>query len=362
LKIRTKAVAVGLGAALVLPASALAAKPKTVYMGIPPQSASQFNDQGVDINAFFPRAITVKQGGSVKFLPVGFHNLDLAPKGGSALPLLGPNGDKATDVKDAAGQPFWFNGQDILAFNPALLASNFGKKLSYSGTKRVNSGLPLANKPKPVTVKFTKKGSFTYYCDIHPGMKASVKVVGRKAKAPSAKSDAKVVKNQLKAAAKIAGGLAKKTPPASTVDVGSAGTGGVEYYGFVPGTVNVKVGDTVNFRMTKGSFEDHTASTGPGNPGAPDGDPNSYLGQIAASFQGAPAIDPRGAYPSDQPGSSAATLTPQLHGNGFWNSGVLDTSAATPLASSNNVKFGAAGTYTFYCLIHPFMKATVNVQ
>jgi plastocyanin len=51
-----------------------------------------------------------------------------------------------------------------------------------------------------------------------------------------------------------------------------------------------------------------------------------------------------------------------LHGNGFWNSGVLDGSSATPLPNSSKVTFGAPGTYNFYCLIHPFMKGSVVVQ
>ena len=74
-------------------------------------------------------------------------------------------------------------------------------------------------------------------------------------------------------------------------------------------------------------------------------------------------IDPRGVYPSEPPGSAAATLTPLLHGNGFWNSGVLDASSATPQpGEANSVTFGPPGKYDFYCLIHPFMKATVTAQ
>jgi plastocyanin len=72
-------------------------------------------------------------------------------------------------------------------------------------------------------------------------------------------------------------------------------------------------------------------------------------------------FDPRGVYPSEQP-PTAAALTPALHGNGFWNTGVMDTVAGTPLPGSNSVTFGAPGKYDFYCLIHPFMKATVTVQ
>jgi plastocyanin len=349
------------GAAVLLPAAAADAKTKAVFMGLPPTAAKKFQDKFLDVNDFFPHGITVHVGDNVKFVPVGFHTADLAPKGGAPVPLVSPTGDKVAGSNDAANQPFWFNGQDQLGFTPSLTQGLFGKKATYNGTKRVNSGAPLADKPKPMTVKFTKKGSFTYFCDIHPGMKGTVKVVGKKANAPTAKADAKVVKSQLKADAKIGASLAKKTPPANTVDVGSAGPKGVEYYGFVPGTVNVPVGTTLNFRMTKGSFEDHTASTGPGNP-EDQNDTTSYLNQLSASYQGGPMFDPRAVYPSEAPGSAAASLTPSLHGNGFWNSGALDNSSASQLPASNSVKFGAAGTYTFYCLIHPFMKTTVKVQ
>jgi plastocyanin len=357
---RTRKLVVGLVAALValaLPAAS-SAKTKAVFMGTPPSAAKQFNALGADANDFFPHGITVHVGDSVAFAPVGFHTIDFPAAGGTPLDLITPTGDKVANSKDAAGQPFWFNGQDVLGFNPLLLASKYGKTVSYSGAKRVDSGLPLGNKLKPIKVKFTKKGSFTYYCNIHPGMKGTVRVVGKKTKTPSVKADAKVVKNQVKADLTIAKSLPKKTPPANTVNVGSAGPKGVEFYGFVPGTVNVHVGDSITFRMTKASFETHTATTGPGDPNT---EPNSYLGALSASFQGT-APDPAAVYPSDPPGSAAATLTPELHGNGFWSSGALDTAPATPLPGSNTVKFGAAGTYQFYCLIHPFMHATVNVQ
>jgi plastocyanin len=56
------------------------------------------------------------------------------------------------------------------------------------------------------------------------------------------------------------------------------------------------------------------------------------------------------------------SYSPTLHGNGFWNSGVMDTSAASPPANSNSVKFATPGTYDFYCLVHPFMHGQVVVQ
>ena len=35
-----------------------------------------------------------------------------------------------------------------------------------------------------MTVKFTKAGTYTYFCDIHPGMKGKVKVVSKNAQRP----------------------------------------------------------------------------------------------------------------------------------------------------------------------------------
>jgi plastocyanin len=354
---RTKAaLAAGL-AVLVVPAGASAAT-KDVDMGTPPSAQKSFQPTGSDVNAFFPSTTTIHVGDSVRFLPVGFHNLDIPKKGGKPTALIAPQGAALSGITDAAGAAFWFNGQQNLQFNlPALAPVGFGKKFTYTGAKGVQSGLPLVNKPKPVTVKFSKTGSYTYYCDIHPGMKAKVNVVAKSKKVPSAKAHAKLIKDQAAKALAVAKGLSKAKVPANTVDVGVAGKGGVELFAMVPAKSTVPVGTTLTFRMAPGTYEDHTATFGPGDP---EKEPTSYLGAIAKSFEG-PSLDQKGVYPSEAPGTTA-TLVPTLHGNGFWNSGVMDGSSATPLPASNKVTFGAPGTYNFYCIIHPFMKGTVVVQ
>lgn len=344
---------------LALPAAAQA-RTKSVNLGVPPSAAKQFEklQLPLDVNDFFPHGVTINKGDKIRFLPVGFHSFDFPPRGGDMLPLITPNGQKVTGLNDAGGSPFWFNGQDQVGFNPALLPpGTFGKKLSYNGSKRAASGLPLAEKLKPVTVTFKKNGKFTYYCNIHAGMKGTVTVKPKGKKVPSKKADKKAIKRQVARSIKAAKALPKTTPPANTVDVGVAGKHGEELFAFVPNAMTIPTGTTLNFRMSPGSFDVHTATTGPGNP---ETEPNSYLGQIAASFQ-SPAFDPRAVYPSEQP-PAIGTLTPALHGNGFWNSAVMDTAAGTPLPSNNSVTFGAPGTYDFYCMIHPFMKATVTVQ
>jgi len=341
-------------AALLVPAAAQA-KTKTVSVGPPPAAAKKMGEAST-ANAFFPAKLKINVGDSVKFKPAGFHTINIPKKGDGALPLIIPTGQKVAGVTDAAGAAFWFNGQDALSLNPGFAAvNNFGKSFTYTGAKGVQSGLP-GDKPKAMTVKFTKAGTYTYYCDLHPGMKASVTVAAKGAKVPTAKQDAAAVKKQADAAVKAAKGLDKTDPGADTVDLGVAAKGGVEYFGMVPAALTVAKGTTVKFQMTKGSYEAHTATV------APAGDditnPSSYVGGIAASFE-SPSIDPRGAYPSD---TSLVSLTPTTHGNGFWNSGVLDANSKSPLPGAASDKFDTAGTYTYYCLIHPFMRGTVTVQ
>jgi plastocyanin len=290
----------------------------------------------------------------VSFIPAGFHNVHLPKKGKGALPFIVPTGQKVANATDANGAAFWFNGQDALSLNPVFASSAYGKKFTYTGAKQVESGLPAGEKAKPMTVKFTKAGTYKVYCDLHPGMAATVTVAKKGAKVPTAKQDAAALKKQADAAVKAAKGLADTNPGANTVDLGVAGTGGVEYFGMAPSNLTVPVGTTVKFQMTKGSYEAHTATFGPGD----ISDPKSYLGSIAASLE-SPAIDPKGVYPSDV---TPVAHNPRLHGNGFWNSGALDADGKSVLPGSSSVKFDTAGTYTYYCLIHPFMRGTVTVQ
>lgn len=346
-----------LAVALLAAPSAARAATKTVDMGVPLKQQHQFQVLGTDVNDFFPHGVTVHAGDSVKFVPTGFHDLYLPAKGKRALPLL-VTGAPVSGSLDAAGSPFWFNGQPSLGFNPTLAGTDhFGKHFTYTGHKTVLSGLPLAQRPKPVTVKFPKAGAYTYFCDVHPGMKGVVRVLAKRKPVPTAKQDAKTLKHQVAVALGTARTIQNVTGQANTVDVGLASAHSVEYYGFLPQTLTVPVGSVVKFQMPTGSKEVHTATTGPGDP---EQDPNSYLGKLAASLL-SPAFDPAAVYPSDTPPNPAA-LTLSSHGNGFWNSGALDSLAATPLPPANAVRFSQAGTYQFYCMIHPFMHGTVVVQ
>src|SRR4051812_14605552 len=117
---RSRKLLIGLVAgvpALAVPAASQAAT-SAVSMGLPPSPQSKtIQGKFGDANDFFPRALTIHVGDKVKFAPFGFHTVDLVPKGGTELTLFDPTGETISGVNDAAGQPFWFNGEDQIFFN-----------------------------------------------------------------------------------------------------------------------------------------------------------------------------------------------------------------------------------------------------
>jgi plastocyanin len=324
---------------------------KTVYLGNPPSAAKALNNLRADVNQYFPESITVRRGDRVRFLPTGLHTVDLTK--GTPVPLVSP-GAPISGAKDPAGAAYWFNGRPDLELSPSLLNVKFGKSLSYDGSREVQSGLPLAI--KPLTVKFPKAGSFTYHCNVHPGMKGTVKVLGGKAKAPSVKADAAAVRKQAAKAVKEAKSLQLASVAKNQVLLGNSSRDGVEILSMYPGKMDVTVGTTLTFSISRWSLAAHTATTGPGDPFS---EPDSFLGKISGSIRETPPFDQAGVYPSD-PRGVPALLTPALHGNGFWSSGFMDGTSSTPQPKNQQVTIVAPGTYTFYCMLHPFMRVVVT--
>ena len=354
----------GIGAAVALvaliAATAALAKPvtKVVTAGPPasvnkiaakllPKSFNKTYDPG--INAFFNKKTTINAGDTVSFQILGFHDIDIPAKGGAAVPLLVP-GKLTTGVNDAAGNPFWFNGKvPSLGFNPVLFAPN--KSLAYNGSKRLDSGLPLSSgPPKPFNVKFTKPGTYKFFCDVHPGMVGTVVVKPAGAAIPSAKQDAAAVVAQATADIKAAKKAAAAKQPADTVSLGESAPGGVELYNMFPATLTVNPGTVVTFHMSKYTDEVHTATFGN----------TSTLKTLAKGFT-TPNFPSQGVYPSDP--AQPIQESPTNHGNGFANTGVLDQNpATTQIGPSSKIDFTAPGTYHFICLIHPFMHGTIIVK
>jgi plastocyanin len=349
-------------AALSLPAAA-AATTKVVYAGGPPslqalagkvlgKGAKALGNDSPGLNGFTSQTVTIHQGDSVKWtgLVTGFHTVDLPALGGKDLPLI-VSGKTVTGVADAAGSPFWFdNNVPILGFNPQLLAPSGG--LTYNGTKRIDSGLPvLPHSPDTLKVTFTKPGVYRYFCDVHPGMIGYVVVRAKSKPVPSAKQDAAALTKQLTTAILGAAKAAKAKQPSDHVSLGLSTKQGFELYGMFPASLTVKPGTVVTFSMSAHSREVHTASFGPAK----------YLTTLANSIA-SPAFDQQAVYPSSNPQAGPIQLSPTSNGNGFANTGLLDREPTTPLPASGRIDFTKPGTYHFICLIHPFMHGTIVVK
>ena len=342
--------------AFALPAGVAQAATKGVSLGVPAASAKKFNGLGADVNAFFPSRITIHRGDKVRFLPVGFHDVDLPASGASAAGLIS-EGTAIAGATDAAGAPYWFNGMPDLQYTASLMTRSWGKTVSYDGSREMRSGLqPLGQNVKALTVRFPKSGTFAYFCNVHPGMKGQVRVVSPRSKVPSKKADAASVKKQVNAAVKTAKSLQNAGVSETTIQMGNSGPGGVEIFAFYPGERKVSVGTTLTFETSRLSLDQHTITTGPGDPLR---EPDSFRGKLAGSLAGAPSIDQAAIYPSDARGV-VVSLNPNVHGNGFWGSGFMDSAGSTPFPKRTQVKIVAPGAYAFYCLIHPFMKTVVT--
>lgn len=349
----------------VLAAPAVAqAKTVTVYTGPPPSAAklvpasarlsASFNAKyNPDVNAFFPQKVTIHVGDTISFIRGMMpHTIDIPPVGGQDLPLL-VAGAPVAGVNDANGNPFWFNGKvPSQSLNPLLLA-NGPTKVTYNGTKRVDSGFFLGNGSAPAfNVTFTKAGVYTVFCDIHYKMTGTVVVLPKAKPVPSAAQAKAALVAQLVADLKALKAAAKIKPAANTVSVGSAGAGGSELFAMFPATLHVKVGTVVTFSVSRDTRETHTVTFGP----------TAYLTQLARGFLSNPLLTQEGLYPSDVPGLGPITLSSTSHGNGFANIGALDRDTTTPLPASGKIMFTTPGTYHYICLIHPFMHGTIIVH
>jgi len=350
---RAVGAATALAVALAVPAAADAAT-KKVQAGPFGPVGKQIFDAGGDGNQYYRRTVTIHRGDKVKWINNGFHSVTFVPAGDDAPGLISPDlANPVAGANDALGNPFWFNGQPNFNLNPLAAAPLGGTKLDPD--ELTSSGLPLEGPPQPYTLKFPKTGTYTYICTVHPGMESKVKVVKRGRPIPSAKKDRKAAKKEL---AKTLKQVQRREDGPSglqnTIQAGDDKAGGVTMFKFFPANAVVQVGGTLTLQMPPSSSEVHSFTFGPSN------GKDQYVDQIAQTLLG-PVFNPIGVYSSEPPGATS-TYLPTLHGNGYWSSGLLDSDDATPLPSSTQVTFGQPGTYSYICLIHPFMRAQVTVN
>jgi plastocyanin len=312
--------------------------------------------QQLDFDSFFPSTTKIHVGDSASYSINGFHTVSFLAAGQIPKPPFIPAiGNLVSGQLDAASMPFWFNGQPKQIINPEIAFPSGGK--TYNGSGYLNSGTPTpGGPPTPFVVKFTKAGTFTFDCLVHPGMKGVVKVLPKSAHVPTAGSDRAAASAQEADAVAKARKLAKVKPPAATVLAGNDGSGPVTWLRFFPQNLKIKAGTTVTFKLAS-QREIHTITIGPA----------TYTTAIEKTFTtpqpkpGGPptlVVNPLGVFPSDP--LPLPPYTGSNHGNGFEGSGVL-ASGGGPLPSNVKITFTKPGVFGYECVVHEGMDGKITV-
>jgi plastocyanin len=310
--------------------------------------AGMDEENQIDLQSFFPRAITINVGDAIFFefpTPPGFHTVTFL-SGGEAPPLIVPDSSAATP---AAGSP---SGTPQLIVNPE--AAFPSGRTTYDGTGFVNSGLDVVRLPgdPPFVLTFTEPGTYEYQCIPHGAvMKGTVVVQEAGSSLPEeqtavdARGDderAALIEEGLAAIAEYTDAIATARADGTTLWEVSAGAGEgqARVMRFLPEALEIKTGDTVRW-VNRSRGEPHTVTF------LADGVEQPEDIFIEPQPEGPPKIV-----------QNPQTLFPQGGnlpiGEGYVNSGFLGELDGQPLpgGAAFEVTFDATGEYPYYCVLH----------
>lgn len=303
----------------------------------------------IELEAFFPRQITVNAGDSVFFDIRGFHNVHFYPGGGSPVPRFVP--DPATGTPTA--------GAPRIVLNPEVAYPTPG--MTVDGATEVNSGRPLGE-PTPVLISFSAPGTYEYWCDVHAvgQMKGTVVVLEAGSTAPMDQAAVdQIASDEMEALRTRVQVLIDErvamtgTPTAGgvhEVTVGLSATE-IEVNAFFPRNLTVAAGDAVRFTYASSDPEvPHTVSLASGGEV-----PEFILVEGGETDLPTLVFNPRYLVPAGGPTYS---------GQGFFNSGLMSADPGNP--TTYELTFDTAGTYDYYCAIHGSpgggMAGTITVR
>jgi plastocyanin len=305
-----------------------------------------------DANLFFPSRVVIHVGDTVTFKSQAFHTATyLGTHKPSEFQVFIPDqGGTYAGISDAAGSPFYFNGQQKFAYNIPQIFAPSGSNVVAGGADVHNSGI-LDNK-KGYAFKFTKPGDYVFRCLIHPMMTVHVVVKPRTAAVMSASDIQKANAAELNAAVATAKKLDKAAPQAADTVYAGVGKqvrgGSIELMTFKPQKLTVKAGTTVTFQLNS-PMEVHNMVFGP----------EDYLKQSFKALDLVPQgpgqpnqVWPFFFYGTDAAQNGVYTFPGSAsHGNGFFATGLLGP-AGTPLPRALKITFTSPGTYKYICGIH----------
>jgi plastocyanin len=283
--------------------------------------------------AFAPQQIQVHRGDTVSWIIDGFHNIHFA-QGPTELVIM-------PEV----------NGQPMPQINPAVAFPSAESGTTYQGGD-ANSGLPLD--PTTPMVAFSlvmdiEPGSYSYYCDVHPGMAGTIEVIDDITVVLS--PNEVLVAGATELAASGGQGIqaalqATTQTPAETEDGGLQVQAGLQegttaVLDFFPSIAVIEAGQSVSWNVALG-MEPHTVTW----PTLPPGSEVSVIPQDA----GAPILAfSEAAFPSVESGGEIG------NGNDF-NSGIMFP------GQNYTLRFMEPGVYSYVCFLHPGMQGSVVVM
>jgi plastocyanin len=284
----------------------------------------------IEVLAFAPQSLQVHRGDAVTWIIPSFHNIRF---GNEPIPLV--------IVPEVDGQP-------LPQINPAVAFPSIDNGAVYQGGE-ANSGLP---EPFHVTTfSLTidlEPGTYSYLCDVHPGMVGLISVV------PDDMEIASPTEVTLQAAEELGASISAAmevaldmeaesltSNEAGQITIGSSNTGRATVNLFTPFNTVITAGESVTWTNPEGSVEPHLVGWPPVR--------NQDV-EVIMVEEGPPIL---GIGPSLAPMTPSGSTIAQ--GDRF-NSGLLMP------GESYSLTFSEPGVYSFTCNIHPGMNGTVVVQ
>ncbi len=319
-------------AALAIMAGALSNRLVAQAQGAAPQTfvvqAGALGPAGVEVLAFAPASLQIHQGDTVTWSINSFHNIHFEQQ-----PV-----DLVIAPPDASGQP-------QPQINPAIAFRTIDTGSDYTGGD-ATSGLPL----QPSDAIFSlimnlPPGTYSYFCDVHPGMVGVITVVANDTAVPSPADDelqgSMEFASTIGAAQAAAAQLEVQTSTPGQVQAGNGDTGRATVNQFFPFVTTVKAGDSVTFTIPDSSVEGHTVSWPPTR--------NQDVAPIP-SQAGPPVL---------ALGPTIAPMTPS--GTAVKPGDAFSSGLLLP-GQSFTLSFTDPGVYPFVCNIHPGMGGVIVVQ
>ncbi|MAS37258.1 MAG: hypothetical protein CL610_24875 [Anaerolineaceae bacterium] len=294
--------------------------------------AGGFGPNNIEVLAFAPQSLQVHRGDTVTWVNNGFHNIHF---NNEPLPLV--------IVPEGEGEP-------IPQINPAIAFPSIESGATYQGGE-ANSGLPLPGvSPIFSLVMDLEPGTYSFLCDVHPGMAGVINVVASDVSIPSPQEVSMQAASELGATVGASIGATMELEAQTFTDesiysgqinMGSANTGRATINQFFPFVTVIQAGESVTWNNLEGGVEPH------------------LVGWPPVRGQDVSPIEVEGGPPILAVGPTLAPMTPDgasIAAGEAFNSGLIFP------GQSYTLTFTEPGVYPFTCNIHPAMNGTVIVE